>query len=61
MRNSRLKTESEKRALRVWKAWCEENGYLRSEAARACRLAFMRLPEAERERLLADALETLKD
>ncbi len=45
--------------LDSWNTFCDRAGYVKRTAAHACRAAFMELPPAEREKIIAKIAPTV--
>lgn len=46
--------------LAEWNHFCDSKGYVKRQAAHACRIAFMKLTADQREQCLADAARYTK-
>jgi len=52
--------EFDERFLEDWNEFCDVKGYVKRQAAHACRIAFMKLLGEEREQMMKKTLEHLE-
>jgi len=43
--------------LTQWNNWCDQKGFVKRQAAHACRIAFMKLTAEQRESMMHDAMK----
>ncbi len=58
-RTAKETVEYDGKFLADWNLFCDTKGYVKRQASHACRIAFMALSAAEREKIMQESMEAV--